>query len=311
MIYLSIIIATYNRDTTLQTTLESLTKIGNIETTFEIIVADNNSNDNTKAVIKSFFDKLPIKYIFEPRQGKNYAINSAIELSQGEILVFIDDDVTVDNKWLETVFNTTKDNKTVNIFGGKIKTYWPSNTPSWVHYSSTNFPFLFCDHDLGDTIREYTSSPLPWGANFWIRKSLLDKYATKFNEQFGPSGKKRIAGSETEFLRRMYEKGEKMLYIPDAVVQHRVLYDEFSLIKLLRRFAASGSFSVDKSVNTNKKTILNIPLYLYNQLLSELFIFLYNLICFNRDLYMNSIIKLAFYYGRASSFVRKKNKIMD
>jgi glycosyltransferase involved in cell wall biosynthesis len=305
---LTIIIPTYNRGDILRETLDSLSRLDTPDISYEVIVVDNNSSDHTKEVVESFFDKIPIRYLFEVKQGKNYAVNSAIENSQGDVLVFIDDDVTVETDYLKKILRSIEKYKSTNIFGGKILTKWPVSTPPWVHYSSKNFPYLFCDHNLGSEVVSYSEAPLPGGANFWVRKSLLVKYGARFNEKVGPSGNKRVAGSETEFLRRMYSKGEKILYIPDVIVHHRVLASEFSITKILHRFSATGKSSVSASSRDSDTFIFNIPIYLYNQIFQEIIKFFLYVAIFNKDKYMNSLIKVGYFYGRFKGFALLRNK---
>ncbi|MGM5483025.1 MAG: glycosyltransferase [Nanobdellota archaeon] len=305
---ISIIIPTYNRCDILKETLNSFLYLKNkkFEFEYEIILVDNNSSDDTKSVVLSFSGSLPVLYLHEPRQGKNYAVNQGIEFSRGDILVFVDDDVTVNKNWIVNIYKSIKNYNDVNIFGGKILTHWPEKTPSWVHYSSNTFPFMFCDHNLGEKTRQYSSSPLPGGANFWVRKSLFIKHNAKFNEQYGPSGKRRVAGSETEFLKRMYNKGEKIMYIPDAIVHHRVFHDEFRLLRVLHRFSATGKSSHRYQSANRSRSFIGIPFYLYNQLLSEFFKFAFYLALMNKDKYMNSMIKIAYFYGRSKAFIASK-----
>ena len=305
---LTIIIPTYNRADILRETLDSLLRLETPDISYEVIVVDNNSRDNTKEVVDSFFDKIPIKYLFEGKQGKNNAVNSAIEISKGNVLIFIDDDVTVESDYLIKITESLDKYGSVNVFGGKILTAWPDKTPTWVIYSSKNFPYLFCDHNLGSEVVPYSDAPLPGGANFWIRKSLLDKYGARFNEKYGPAGNKRVSGSETEFLKRMYSKGEAILYIPDAVVHHRVLLSEFSIAKLLHRFAATGKSSANSSVSYSDRTIFNIPLYLFKQLFSELIKLFVYLGTFRKDKYMNALIRLGYFWGRINGFASLRNK---
>ena len=91
----SIIIPTYNRAKILGLTIESCVNQTYPIDLFEIIVADNNSSDDTKEVVKEWQTKsdVPIKYIFEPRQGAHFARNTAAKHSSGEILYFTDDDM--------------------------------------------------------------------------------------------------------------------------------------------------------------------------------------------------------------------------
>src|SRR5437763_1555056 len=103
---LTITICTYNRAHFLKDTLESLLlQQINVTFTYEVIVVDNNSVDNTKSVVESFFPKFNassprLKYFFESTQGKSNAINKAVKAAKGDIIVFTDDDVTFDPQWL-------------------------------------------------------------------------------------------------------------------------------------------------------------------------------------------------------------------
>ncbi|MBF0490308.1 MAG: glycosyltransferase family 2 protein, partial [Candidatus Omnitrophica bacterium] len=94
----SIIISTYNRCDHLRTTLESMLLLqvdGSFE--YEIIVINNNSQDQTDLIIKNLQLKFNNRlfYYHELRQGKSFALNTAIEKAKGEILIFTDDDVIV------------------------------------------------------------------------------------------------------------------------------------------------------------------------------------------------------------------------
>jgi len=303
MCNISIIIPTYNRCKILEATLNSLLVSNNYDIIWEVIVIDNNSNDHTKEIVAAFQNRLPIKYLFEKKQGKNVAVNKGISEASYGILVFIDDDISVDKNWFNVVQESVAKYPDVNIFGGKVLTKWPEATPEWVYYSSSNFPFLFRNHDLGDEVINYSYAPLPTGANFWIRKSLLKKHGAIFNEQFGPTGNKRVSGSETEFLVRMHRKQEKMLYIPNAIVHHRVLAIEFSIRKLLHRFRATGkSALVSSAEDVSTHFLGKIPLYLVRQLIEELFRSIGFAIFFKKSKYMNSMIKLAYFFGKSQAF---------
>jgi cellulose synthase/poly-beta-1,6-N-acetylglucosamine synthase-like glycosyltransferase len=64
---------------------------------WELIVVDNNSNDETRTVVEacSKLAPMPVRYIFESRQGKSYALNTGIEATEFELLAFTDDDVRI------------------------------------------------------------------------------------------------------------------------------------------------------------------------------------------------------------------------
>ena len=95
----TIIVCTYNRCKSLAKTLESIATLrvpGPVE--WEVLVVDNNSTDQTRAVVEGFSCRYPsrFRYLFEPQQGKSCALNAGIQAARGEILAFTDDDVTVE-----------------------------------------------------------------------------------------------------------------------------------------------------------------------------------------------------------------------
>ena len=104
----SVILCTYNRCESLRTALQSVAACRFPESTpWEVLVVDNNSKDQTPAVVEEFVQQYPgrFRYLFEPQPGKSHALNSGIQEARGDILAFMDDDVTVDPGWLQTLTN--------------------------------------------------------------------------------------------------------------------------------------------------------------------------------------------------------------
>jgi glycosyltransferase involved in cell wall biosynthesis len=90
----SVIIPTYNRAELLRSAIESARN-----QTFkdlEIIVSDDKSTDHTREVVESFKDPR-IKYVLnEGKKGPSATRNTAILVSEGEYIAFLDDD----DEWL-------------------------------------------------------------------------------------------------------------------------------------------------------------------------------------------------------------------
>src|SRR4051812_9842366 len=100
---ISVIICTYNRCESLRRVFNSLTRIFvPKDISWELLLVDNGSTDETKAVCAEFETQLPIRYLFERRQGKSFALNSAVANARSQFLLFTDDDVDVDENWLAT-----------------------------------------------------------------------------------------------------------------------------------------------------------------------------------------------------------------
>src|ERR1044072_1577697 len=99
---ISVILCTYNRCELLKKSIASVLNQDCSGVKFELLVVDNNSADETRAVCDSFISQssIPIHYIFEPRQGVSYARNAAIARAKAPIMAFFDDDVCVSRNWL-------------------------------------------------------------------------------------------------------------------------------------------------------------------------------------------------------------------
>jgi len=91
---LSIVIATKDRASYLERALASLeAQIG--APSFEVVVADNGSSDDTKGVAErqSARGRYPVQYVYEPQPNRGKARNRGIAAASGYLLLFIDDDV--------------------------------------------------------------------------------------------------------------------------------------------------------------------------------------------------------------------------
>lgn len=217
---ITVLIPTYNRADILCETLEAMCKVDREGLSVEFVVIDNNSNDHTKAVVESFSKRLPICYLFEPRPGKNCALNKALnEVLLGDIVVFTDDDVSPYESWLRNINDACVRWPSEYIFGGRIMANWPGENPDWI-MKRWGSHLSLGDHDMGEKEKIIAAEQGVSGANMWIRGDIFKK-GYRFDERIGPKPKNRIAGSEISFqivLRRM---GYNIIYVPTSIVRHR------------------------------------------------------------------------------------------
>ena len=84
--------ATYNRAHTLHRVYESLV----VQTfrDFEWLVVDDGSTDSTKALLSRWCDEsdFPIRYLYQPNQGKHVAYNHAVTEARGALFLTLDSD---------------------------------------------------------------------------------------------------------------------------------------------------------------------------------------------------------------------------
>lgn len=88
----SVVIPTYNRCELLRDQLELLTRQRLPVEEFEVVVSDDGSSDETKAVVESFADRLRLKYHYQEDLGNRVstARNAGARLASAPLLVFLD-----------------------------------------------------------------------------------------------------------------------------------------------------------------------------------------------------------------------------
>ncbi len=232
---ISILIATFNRAALLRQTLEAFAALRRGTLAVEVVVIDNNSSDDTRAVAESFAGRLPVRYLFEPRSGKNIALNRALrEAPLGEIVVFTDDDVLPVENWLLEIAAACGRWPDHSVFGGPIEVVWPKGkAPPWAGVEWL-CRFAFGEHQLGPQERPYPTGTLPYGANLWLRRTLFDA-GRRYDENIGPRATRRIMGSETSLLKQLVGEGFEIIYCPRAGVGHCVQEEQMMPAAMRRK----------------------------------------------------------------------------
>ena len=235
MLDLSVLIATRNRARLLESTLDHLREqeLGGIR--WEVIVVDNGSEDATQSVLATAGRHLPLVALDEPLAGKNRALNRALEVARGELLVFTDDDVVPEKRWLAELLAAARRWPDCSILAGRIIPALPPSTPAWLR-----------DHPFGVNAFGLFSPPqgegpltrLPFGSNFAVRTRAVA--GVHLCEEIGPRGNNYAMGSESALLARLTAQGEQMVYVPSAMVRHVVEEHQIRIAWLLRRSFRAG-----------------------------------------------------------------------
>ena len=88
MYLLSICIPTFNRKNELENILDTIKSNNDIE----VVICDDGSNDNTDKLVKNYYSKLNIKYIFQKNLGVSAAMLTAYNNSSGKYVIKMDSD---------------------------------------------------------------------------------------------------------------------------------------------------------------------------------------------------------------------------
>lgn len=261
----SIIICTYNRAESLRDTLRALkaqqTDAGR---EWEVIVVDNNSKDDTRQVISEFQREWPLlRYEFQGEQGLSYARNHGIGAAHGNVLLFTDDDVLPEPNWLEVTL-AGLEKYPADACGGYIAPIWEAPPPAWL--TERFYGFLAVRTDRSDDYLIESSSQAPFGANMAIKKAVFDKIGL-FDTNRGRKGKLLASGEDGEMFERILAGGHKAVFLGQSRVHHKV--EAFRLTKrYFRRWRFQTSRNIAQSKGlTGGRRLLNIPLYVFPQLL--------------------------------------------
>src|SRR5688572_31269823 len=130
---LTVLVSTCNRARDLERLLASLARATlKPGRTWELILVDNNSTDDT-AIVATSAPPLPngarVEYVFERRQGKSYGLNSGLAAARGRIIAFTDDDTIVPDNWLDSILDYFETHPDASCVGGMVKLYDEADAP--------------------------------------------------------------------------------------------------------------------------------------------------------------------------------------
>ena len=217
---LSLIVATYNRSQQLLVTLQSVAAQTAPAALWECVVVDNNSTDETAVQVEAFraaHPDVPIRYLFEKRQGLSWARNCGITGSAGRIIAIIDDDERIVPGFVSAYIDFFAAHPEVAAAGGKIIAEYPSGRPDWMS-PYTERP-IANPIDLGPRPRPFPRGRIPGGGNMALQRWAVERYGA-FDPSLGRRGGVLLGGEENELFERLARGGEKCWYVPDAVMYH-------------------------------------------------------------------------------------------
>lgn len=264
---ITVILCTYNRCRSLAKALGSVA-VSTLPTVvdWDVLVVDNNSSDQTREVVEDYCRQYPgrFHYLFEPQQGKSYALNSAIQAARGDILAFMDDDVTVEPLWLQNLTAALSDGQWVGA-GGRILPEQTFSPPRWLPLQDRYGLAPFALFDLGLQAGALTESP--FGTNMAFQKRLFEKYSG-FRTDLGPCPGTEIRNEDTEFGARLLAAGEHLRYEPSAVVYHAIPESRMKKEYFLSWWFDKARADVRQSGIPSDTTwkVAGVPLYLFRRL---------------------------------------------
>ena len=261
----TVIVCTYNRAESLRRTLACLAaQRVSRDLTWEIVVVDNNSRDNTRQIVEAHEgDPIPVRYLFEAKQGLSHARNAGVHAAKGQFLLFTDDDVCPEPDWVQTIVDGMRDEQ-CDACGGYIAPAWESPPPSWL--TERFYGFLAIRTDREDTFRLTPGVPPPFGANMAFHRDVFERFGV-FDITRGRKGNVLASGEDGELFERILRNGGQVMFFGNARVHHRI--EAFRVTKrYFRRWRYQTSRNLGETVGVpGARRVAGVPLYLFPQLL--------------------------------------------
>ena len=230
--FISVIIPTYNRRDFLHSAITSLLRQSYPKDRYEVIVIDDGSTDNTKALVEEYIGSTDcnMKYFRQENRGLSTARNLGVEKSKGEIVAYIDDDAIAAPDWLSSLADVYLNEEVVCV-GGRMWPSFLSKPPWWLSKKMRGV----LEYDLGEDRKLLKEiNECPHGSNISFRKSIFNELGC-FKVNLGRQKGTLLSGEETEFCGRILKDGRKIVYEPSAIVAHQIAGDRLTVEYFLKR----------------------------------------------------------------------------
>lgn len=204
--FVSVIIPVHNDPEGISLTLESVTNQTYPTEQYEIIVADNDSTDDTCGVVQSYVKRYPelVSLVVENEtQSPAAARNKGVENASGSTFVFIDADMTVDEAWLESVVESLQKGDH-DYMGCTVETYTQEGRETLAAKYDRLFAF---------PMEEYLRKSNYVGTGcLAVRRYVFDDIGL-FNSEL-------ISSEDKEFGQRVHEAGYDLHFEPSIMMYH-------------------------------------------------------------------------------------------
>lgn len=232
---------------------------------YQVWIIDNAS---TPPITNQYLTSLlssGLKYhsIYEPNLGIMYARRRAIESTNSELIIFVDDDNELQPEYLANALDIAQNNPKIGCFGGKLLI---ASTLIYPHWIEPIIAYLAIK-DLGDAEITKCVEISEWGvwepptAGMVVRREIASLYLKRLSELpdtllLGRRGDRGLLSSEDSLLARgSYELGLSCSYQPKLKLIHHLDSKRFHLLYMIKLGYGYGRSNVllDRALNLQIK----------------------------------------------------------
>ncbi len=251
----TVVICTWNRCDLLKQTLDEMCNLQiPPDIAWELIVVNNNCSDVTDDVIEMYKQRLPIRRLFEAKQGLSNARNCAVASAKGDLIIWTDDDVLVDPMWLAEYVAAACQWPDAAFFGGTVDPWFAARPPRWILKNLDMLSGVYVIRQLGNHIMKINSTDgLPYGANMAMRKYVFE--SIRFDPDLGHCGTALLCNDEVDFMTRLMELGHYGVWVGTARIQHYIPVERFKTKYIWEVFRGLGqsTLRLDETLKKEKQ----------------------------------------------------------
>jgi glycosyltransferase involved in cell wall biosynthesis len=226
MVDFTVAIPTYNGANKLPELLDNLrSQAGTEHFSWDIVVIDNNSSDDTAELVKRYEiatagSAIPIHYGFERQQGAAFARVRAMAIATSEWVGFLDDDVIPDAHWVAAAYAFGANHPQAGAYGGQIHGAFEVEPPE----NFNRIKSFLAIRERGPKAHLYNPETLslPPSAAWVIRAQAWHENVSSQPKLGGRAHGSMVQGDDYEPLMHLHKAHWEIWYNPDMHVHHQI-----------------------------------------------------------------------------------------
>lgn len=220
---ISVIICCYNSAERLPETLKYLA-LQQIppDTSWEIIVVDNASVDDTMKVAREQWNTYTVPYVNfktleELRPGKNHALETGIINAAYELILICDDDNWLRDDYIDRALRIMRSAPAIGAAAGQSVAVTDGAIPDWFE----TVQYSYAVGKQSETTGYIDKKKTLWGAGMVFKKALYNRvYLNSPSFLTGPKANTLARGEDVEFCMRLRILGYDLYYDEDLFFKH-------------------------------------------------------------------------------------------
>ncbi len=189
---------------------------------YEVVVADNNSTDNSVEVLKNQFPSVRL-IVLEENTGYAQGYNNALQQIESEYYMLLNSDVEVTDDWLEPLVAILDKNEKIVAVQPKIKAYHQKEKFEYAGASGgfiDSLGYPFCRGRFFDYCEEDTGQYDDFQYIDWTSGACMLIRSKEFHRAGGFDGSYFAHMEEIDLCWRLRNEGFLLAVVPQSVVYH-------------------------------------------------------------------------------------------